>query len=253
MQILIDLERLCVLYKGLDGATLMNVANIEVPRSAVAVIDAEDHDSYSRFTDYELKIMYYNMCGNQITTFNRPFLIKEVALLVKLLPVTEFNAHNAAAQVEWIAKNVYIDNMDNGQYRYAHGSAQPAAQPDLFKVAALVSVKGHVPADKRYFARDPVSRVVTALVAGNNPLIPAAHVPQPRDPNAPPRSSDAPSAPPKAGSKTGRVWAIADEQYALHSTIDKTLRNMVAVACEKEGINSSTMSVQYSKWKSTKA
>jgi hypothetical protein len=48
------------------------------------------------------------------------------------------------------------------------------------------------------------------------------------------------------------VWQIADECYAEHPILDKVLRKMVADACEAEGINSSTMSVQHSKWKQTK-
>lgn len=58
---------------------------------------------------------------------------------------------------------------------------------------------------------------------------------------------------PAAGTTTGRVWAIADQQLAQwpHG-INKEFRRLVISACEAAGINSSTASVQYGKWLSSR-
>lgn len=54
---------------------------------------------------------------------------------------------------------------------------------------------------------------------------------------------------PKEGSTTGKVWNIADEMVRGGAVISKELRAEVIKACEDIGINSSTASTQYGKWK----
>jgi len=49
---------------------------------------------------------------------------------------------------------------------------------------------------------------------------------------------------PKAGSKTGRVWEIADSQ-GTENAVRKTVMDL----CVAEGINASTASTQYGKWR----
>jgi hypothetical protein len=69
---------------------------------------------------------------------------------------------------------------------------------------------------------------------------------------AAPKPRAAPSGPatrPKAGTSTGKVWDLADALAAKH-TDAKALRKAVIEACEAEGINASTASVQFGKWKS---
>lgn len=60
---------------------------------------------------------------------------------------------------------------------------------------------------------------------------------------------------PKAGTSTGRVWDFADEESAKYGAADKAgkaVRQAVIQRCITEGINSSTASVQFGKWKSSK-
>ncbi len=52
---------------------------------------------------------------------------------------------------------------------------------------------------------------------------------------------------PKEGSMTGKVWDIADALHAEHGTIPD--RKAVVLACEAGGMNPSTASTQYGKWK----
>lgn len=75
----------------------------------------------------------------------------------------------------------------------------------------------------------------------------------PKEPKAPRAPASAPSGPPKAGA-TARVWTIAGEVYDLGDFGGdmKVLRKRIVEACTAEGINPSTASVQYGKWKSSK-
>ncbi len=69
----------------------------------------------------------------------------------------------------------------------------------------------------------------------------------PRIPRAP--GGDAPSRP-KEGTATGRVWSTADDITAERGQVAG--RQEVIAACEKLGINASTASTQYGKWKAAK-
>ena len=61
----------------------------------------------------------------------------------------------------------------------------------------------------------------------------------------------APGARPASGTSTGKVWDIADKVFAT-GVRDKELRQQVIVACTKDGLNSSTASVQFGKWKGSR-
>lgn len=57
---------------------------------------------------------------------------------------------------------------------------------------------------------------------------------------------------PSPGTKTARVWDISDEIYKtdLTAAVDsKEFRNKVVDACVLDGINGSTASTQFSKWR----
>jgi hypothetical protein len=193
--------------------------------------------------------MFNNMCGVQLDGWNRNNMIQSVMRLVNMLPETQLRASEVEAQLNCIGPNACDDG---NYYKYVYGSLLPANQPDLFRPDALVSNPDHKPADKKYFVRN-LKHEVHKLVekVGVNPQLAALErdsVPTPRDPNAPRVVATIPA----EGSKTRRVWDISERCYAQHPHYDKALRALVAAACESEGINSSTMSVQFGKWKHSK-
>jgi len=51
---------------------------------------------------------------------------------------------------------------------------------------------------------------------------------------------------PKAGTKTGRVWEIADE---LSTSDGPAARKDVMAASEAEGLNTATIATQYGRWR----
>lgn len=62
-----------------------------------------------------------------------------------------------------------------------------------------------------------------------------------------------PSARPKAGTATGRVWEVADEVLATMPDADpKAVRAEVLARCTAEGINPATVQVQYGKWRGSR-
>lgn len=250
MYIVIDRERLCVLYKHENQVALVSLANIEIPSAPIVVMSATDPDSFERFTDFELKVLFENLCGEKHTGYNRPFLIKSVVMLVRLLNVTPLNPVEVEKQLSVIIQNGDLE----GSWQYVPGSDYPAQPIELFVPKALVTVAGYTPYPKRYHVPSERQTVFKA-VAGVNPIVAAMQGnadSNPSVPRAPRVRSEGPVEAPKIGSKTGRVWEIAEKCYAQHRTLDKVLRKMIADACETDGINSSTMSVQFSKWKQTK-
>lgn len=66
-----------------------------------------------------------------------------------------------------------------------------------------------------------------------------------------PRAPSGPATRPKGGT-TARVWEICDTHEVARNGGDiKAMRSSIIAACEAEGINKSTASVQYGKWKSS--
>lgn len=83
------------------------------------------------------------------------------------------------------------------------------------------------------------------------PKAPGTPTKPPREPRVP----RAPGAAPAAGSKTGKVWELADKALAACKGKlgdAKAFRAGVIAMCDKEGINKSTASVQFGKWKASK-
>jgi hypothetical protein len=82
----------------------------------------------------------------------------------------------------------------------------------------------------------------------------------PKEPRAP-KAPGEPAERPKASSTTGRVWELADVEYAKYlaknpdgSAVDwKILRSAIVAACEAESINKATAATQYSKWRNDKS
>lgn len=247
MFICIDRARLCVLYKHENQAAIVSLANLEIPENAIVVMSATDPDSFERFTDFELKVLFENLCGEKHTGYNRPFLIKSVVMLVRLLTESKINPIEVEEQLASVG-------CTDEQYKYAPGCSIPSKQMDLYTPAALVTVAGYVPYPKLYHVPNARQSVFKAVAGVNQTVagLQGSNDAEPTTPRAPRVRAEGPVTAPAVGSKTGAVWVIADKCYSEHPIIDKVLRKMVADSCELAGINSSTMSVQYSKWKQTK-
>lgn len=238
MSVLIDREQMCVRYKSPREQVLWNMMAVEFTHTSVVSMQENMPGAYERFTDYELKLLYLNLCGQKYTGYARDILVKSVMDLVKSLPDSELNGFELATQAAHATDEDYF-------YRYVKGATLPEKRTEPFVPAALTAVAGYTPAP---------APPVTANVA-HSAHTQAAGVP------APPSTVQVSAEAPKAGSKTGRVWEIAENSWRQmieeaerwgHRLDIKELRKSIISLCEAEGINSSTASVQYGKWKITK-
>lgn len=237
MYILIDREKMFALYKHPNQGTLSNLAHIEVAHSATIILPQDLAEGFDQFTQLELQLLFYNLCGQRYTGYNKSTLIASVITQCKMLTESKLNGFEIGIQ----ANSIDMDNQ--GFYRYAPGCSVPNLQQELFVPAALVTVAGYVP------TYNPKGKPYVAPVRATQAAAPLAGTGQPTPTSAP---SSAPTSAPKAGSKTGRVWEIAEVEYLKDSSDFKVLRKRIIDACEVEGINASTASVQYGYWKKTK-
>lgn len=239
MHVLIDREQMLVLYKHPKLSVLDNVRHIECPQSC-AIVPYQDH--FGDLTDLELRLLYRNLCGQSFQGYARHHLEATLKMMCEALPESPINEYEALLQA------MTIDMEDEDYYRYAPGSTEPSKQNVLFRAPAKQTQAIVIPCPPAP-APLPQSPENKAHMAAYEAQKLARSVP--REPR---QSNPSTYVPPKGGSKTGRVWEIAEPIYeAAPKPVDwKALRKQIVAACEAEGINSSTASVQYGKWKQTK-
>lgn len=164
------------------------------------------------FTDYELRLMFKLLGGDVYAQDVKTKLYDHIW--------NKFDVTNVIpAEVEAFAASV--DIHDKSSYKYVKGQFTSHVAPIIVEQPKL---------------SDP-----------NIPYVPFAK--KERVPRVSDGQSSVPGRP-RAGSSTGRVWDIADSFKDKYGT-DKELRKAVIDACVAEGINSSTASVQFGKWKAT--
>ena len=236
MYVLVDKEQLEVRYKHANLRVITDLMHIELAHCTGAAIFINDQRHLGMFSDFELRILGKNLCGQPLPTINRTALIENVATLMKLLSESVLNPLEVAAQAQ------YIESEDTGCYRFVPGFLKPEKLKEPYTQNALVAPAGFVP-------------VVTSTPTPITAPTPVAALALPTfKPSAAPKTMDSNLEAPKAGSKTGLVWAIADAVYNEQpKPIDlKVMRRLIIDKCEIQGINSSTASVQFSKWVKTK-
>lgn len=222
MYALLDKERMCVLYKHQDLGALMNLMHIEASEFSAVIVASRT--PWDRFTDLELKTLYSNLCGQKYEGYNRDNLVHLINSYLDSLEVSKINVGEVAIQANSIGFS------DDQYYRYLPGSSTPQVLNEVFKHIPLTAVQGFVP------SATPTLPVKTAPVRATQAAT----------------GITTPSAPSPKGA-TGMVWVIADRILAEVGSADiKALRKAIVTACEAQGINPSTASVQYGKWRQTK-
>jgi hypothetical protein len=246
MHLLIDRERLCLLYKHSNLGAITNLAHIEAAHSATVVAHYDKHDyGFGSLTDWELRVLHKHISGNDYYGYSRDHLERTLVALCETIPESDIVVHEVLIQAACIPEG------DDRYYRYAKGSTFPSPQEELFTPNSLKSAQGfspNLPINPPQITQPAPATQAAAWLA--TPRKPQEGSVAPRSSEPRPESNE----PPKTGSKTGRVWEIADAVLAKYSAPYewKKIRVDIAAACEAEGINSSTMSVQFSKWRKTK-
>lgn len=260
MAILICDDRHLVCYKHSNERLLTFLCNIEFINWSCLIFNEAYDGSYDQFTDSELNTLYTGMCGFKFEGFNRELLIQNVKKLAILLPES-----TGLELAKLQNQSALILSSDMGYYRYNPNSYSPIQTTEDDVPPAMRINCDFTPIT--YAPHRIVNRLHThpnAVIyrAQENAFISTANTLQahtsiaPNIPTAPraPRAVSASNEHPKEGSKTGTVWIIAEKiwQENNYSTNWKDIRHKIVSACEAQGINSSTASVQYGKWKNTK-
>lgn len=247
MYVLVDMTRLVFVYRHEHPHTLSNVASLELVQSDTRVLPCDNPWDFDVFTDTDIKLLFKNTTGADHKGYSREYHLQTVCELANRVPLLDAVPEEAHVQA------MSVGMGDKGFYRYVKGGRRPAPVDELFlePVKLPRNQQAEQQALKTALQRPQATGAPTPWPFPDSD--PAARSSTPRAPRAPrtaTASADgtAPSAPgrPKAGSTTGRVWDIADTKKG--SATGKDLRKAVIAACEAEGINPSTASVQFGKW-----
>lgn len=231
MFVSIDKRTMTVLHKHPSINVVLNLVYLEHPRGECSV-SAVDH-CIDDFSEMELKMMYRAYFTDQKIPPDFKYQLKKH---IWSLPVNDVIPEEVAK----LASNVGV--TDRKVYKYIKGQ---------FSSFVNQAVVDHPIAAPRHVPDPPPAYIPKAYnpnldISDDDPL-------PPRDEPKAERVTREPSGPsqrPKAGSSTGKVWDIADEVCKTISDA-KALRKAVIDRCVQEGINQSTASVQFGKWKNS--
>ena len=249
---LIDRERMFLVHRHQSLECINNLDYIETWNITTVTLEDTHAASFKCFSDYELKLLHENLCGEKFEGYNYEALIQSVAALIQRTAYTDANVSETIAQANTIPMSFNRENT----YRYVKGASKPEETVDLFTPPAITAVENYVPVLKPNYV--PKVRIETKrnVDIKPNPIVTAmmeSSGSAPKTPRAPRDPSVAGSEAPRDGSKTKVVWTIADEIQAANPNLDKkALSKLVAARCEQEGVNPSTRSVQFSKWAASK-
>ena len=101
MNVLIDLEQMCVRYKHPAQKVLTDLMHIEYPHCSAGVFGV-DHSNFIMLSDMELRILYKNLSGQQYQGLGRDVLLENVILLLRSLPDNNLNGFEISTQASSI-------------------------------------------------------------------------------------------------------------------------------------------------------
>lgn len=171
-------------------------------------------------------------------------------LVLPIDNVKEFMAKLEQDEAQLLYKNT-MQKAASGDHRSVCGALQRICD----KIPVLQWTGNQLSVGIRNYINDGETRR-RAAAAAKPGLAVVAYVPAPVRASTSPGAgtlahpTGAPNARPKAGSTTGRVWDICDVAIAKGTPTDwKAFKKQILATGVAEGINESTMSVQFGKWK----
>lgn len=231
MFVSIDKRTMTVLHKHPSINVVLNLVYLEHPRGECSV-SAVDH-CIDDFSEMELKMMYRAYFTDQKIPDNYKYQLKKY---ICGIPVNDVIPEEVARLASTVGVN------DRKTYKYVKGQFSSFMQPTI--VDQPVQVPRYTPDPPPAYIPKPYNPNLD--ISDDDPLPPKDEPKQERAQREP----SGPSQRPKAGSSTGKVWDIADE-VSQTITDAKALRKAVIDRCVQEGINQSTASVQFGKWKNS--
>lgn len=231
MFVSIDKRTMMVLHKHPSINVVLNLVYLEIPRGECSVC-AVDH-CIDDFSELELKMMYRAYFADQKIPADFKYQLKKH---IWLLPVNDVIPEEVARLASTVGVN------DKKTYKYVKGQFSSFMTQTV--IDHTVQTPRHIPEPPPAYIPKPYNPNLD--INDDDPLPLKDEPKQERTPREP----SGPSTRPKAGSSTGKVWDIADD-VSKTITDAKALRKAVIDRCVQEGINQSTASVQFGKWKNS--
>lgn len=127
MHIVINKERMTLLYRHTSKKVLADISWIESEHFHLYVCDESLAESYECFTAFELMLLHKSLCGENPTTAFRPSVIGAIMELVVRVEPLKVNMFELATQAAGIKA------ADKGFYKYAPGQPRALEVEELFE------------------------------------------------------------------------------------------------------------------------
>lgn len=228
MYILIDMDRMVVLGKHPDLYALANIAWLSCPDASIDIIPDLDPECIAKYSDLDLRNLYWNITGVESQPMAPEELIKQVTALTGELPTTRLNPIELENQAAHIPRTG--DNPNRHRYRYVPGLNTPKKLAESAVIPSLTIKPGKAaPAAP---PAPPPPATVTAAPKSNAPSLPALGGKQ---------------------SKKQLIWSMADRLWTTEGKpVDKStvmaIRKRAMDALEDEGVKRTSASSELGKW-----
>ena len=238
MYVLIDRQQMAITHKHHDRTVLNKLSWIECTNSA-AVLALTNTRALMEFTASELKLIYKNATGAELTGYAQG-LATAVLEMSKRLPITDA----VLAEVE--AQALFITDGDKSQYSYCKGAKRPTEHPSLFLAPLLTA------------PRMEAEELGAANGCSASAFPPTAHQNSGARTNGTPSAPRAPSAP-RTGGTRDTIFRVADEMWAAKGSptnisVVLALRKEIMQELEvSHGVKKSTSSTALGDWQKAKA
>lgn len=234
MFVSINMDDLQFVHKHKDHEVVSALAWLEMPGQSVMIENTEREYFLAKMTGLDLRLLYKNTTGLDITGTDHIVVREMLATLVeeKLKP-TFAHLEELQAQIACVEDDLYAGIP----WSYALGARKPAKQEDLFHLhcAPLDGYEGQqaaIRAPQRRKVRSATPTAATAAPAPQRPAVPKQRM-----------SSVRPT-----------IWAVADEMWqAAGKPTDKTVvlelrKKMMARLEEEKGIKRTSSSNELGNW-----
>lgn len=235
--VLLNRDALTVNYKHSDTSVLCNLAWIELQEHYHAI--GEPVDVLRGLTDMELKMLYRNITGKDITTDSRFASLQILIDLLEAMPVAD------VYPLELETQAACINEGQRGFFKYVKGAKRPAQIAELFNPS--FTTESDPEAEARALAGDWPS------LAKKTPVKTHQQAPQQAQAQKPARTTSAPQKEPGATTTSGKIWALADSVRKDFEGKNRGadiagIKKAVVDTLLAEGINRSTITTQLSHW-----
>lgn len=233
MYVSIDTDELLLLHVHTEHDIVSGLATIEAPNRNITVDNTERNGFLCNMKGLQLRTLYRNVTGLDITGTPDNVVIEMLATLIETFTPRKANMDNITAQVDMIAEN----GAEGLPFAYNHGSNSPAKANQLYALHCA-----------------PLSADQAQQAAARAPQ----RCQQVAAPARPVRVSAAPSpgAAPKQRASSVRpvIWAVADEMWAAAgSPTDKAVvlelrKKMMTTLETDKGVKRTSSSNELGNW-----